>query len=272
MARKGRSGAGGIKGLVIGFLLAGTLLFVFMKAGGGSVNGILDLGKNAASNVEQFVKGLFGDVNVEWEEGITPGNNAPGTEVPASPSEAATALESLRIEPAKEIKYNRDEWVHWNSVGTSCWNVRDEVLYRQAEQGSVTLLDKNKNVTTDKGNACSISGGTWVDPYTGKTFTNPADLDIDHVIPLGYAARHGGQDWGLAKKEQYANSLDDGHLLAVFSSANRQKSDKGPGAWKPQKSYQCSYAKNWINVSQKWDLSIEERDKVALQEMLSTCA
>ena len=38
---------------------------------------------------------------------------------------------------------------------------------------------------------CSITAGTWLDPYTGRTLTDPSDVDIDHVVPLANAWRSG---------------------------------------------------------------------------------
>lgn len=278
MARKGKANKG-IAGTLIGFLLAGTFLFAVVK-GAGSPSDVLSSAQDDAPKVESWIRSIFGD-GFKWPEGdgtsgsksgtSSSGSFGGGVAVSTGTSKAQKQLDALKTGDAQKVAYNRDEWRHWSAAGSSCWNVREEVLYRQAVKRDVTLLDHNKNVTKDKSKACYITGGTWKDPYTGKTFTNPADLDIDHVIPLGYVAKHGGQKWDAKKKEKYANSLDDGHLLAVFSSANRQKSDKGPNDWKPQKAFQCDYAKNWISVSAKWNITVSTADKKALATMLKTC-
>lgn len=199
------------------------------------------------------------------------------TPLPVSPStgnsDIMSKLNSLTIANASGVKYDRGEWHHWNDL-TPCWNVRDEVLYRDAVQdGTLTLLDKNKVRTSDKAKACYVAGGTWNDPYTGTVFTNPEDLDIDHMIPLNYAAQHGGQAWDSGKKESYANNMDYAHhLIAVSASANRSKSDKGPGEWKPANtSDYCTYATDWVNISSTWGLSVAQSDKDALSGMLATC-
>ena len=36
-------------------------------------------------------------------------------------------------------------------------------------------------------NGCSVDRGKWFDPYTGKTFTQASDVDIDHLVPLAWA-------------------------------------------------------------------------------------
>lgn len=172
-----------------------------------------------------------------------------------------------------DVAYDRYTWKHWDNI-TPCWTVREEVLYRDAvKDEALTILDANKVRTYDKSQACYITGGTWIDPYTNETFTNPQDLDIDHVVALGYAAKGGGNDWDSAKKESYANNLDySHHLLAVSASANRSKSDKGPGDWKPDnKDYHCQYAIAWTAVVTNWNISMKGSDKAAILDMLKTC-
>jgi hypothetical protein len=69
----------------------------------------------------------------------------------------------------------------------------------------------------------------WRDPYTGRTFSNPSDLDIDHMVPLGHAHASGGHAWDASRRREYANDLRyRWHLLAVYRSANRAKGDRSP--------------------------------------------
>lgn len=199
------------------------------------------------------------------------------TVTPINPNESlndmSAILAGITTAEASGVSYDRGEWHHWNDI-TPCWSVREEVLYRDAVKDStLTLLDRNKVRTEDKTKACYVAGGTWNDPYTGEVFTNPSDLDIDHMIPLNYAAQHGGQAWDSAKKESYANNMEyPHHLIAVSASANRSKSDKGPSEWKPSNvAYYCTYAQDWVMISYTWTLSMTAADKNTLNEMLSTC-
>jgi hypothetical protein len=62
-------------------------------------------------------------------------------------------------------------------------------------------------------------------------------------------------------------------LLSVESGENRAKGDKGPEAWKPPDTTAwCDYAIRWITVKDKYDLSVNQQEHVALEQMLSTCA
>lgn len=202
--------------------------------------------------------------------GTQPGG-VPTTVTPESKTAASADLQGVQIANAADIDYNRDEWKHWSSAGSSCWDTREAVLLRDAEAGSVVLLDSSKKETTDAGKACSIKSGKWTDPYSGKVFTDPSKLDVDHMIPLSYAARHGGQGWDEGKKESYANSLDYGHhLIAASAAENRSKGDKGPSEYQP-KILKCQYAVDWINISKNWNVSMTEADKKSLESMLATC-
>lgn len=187
-------------------------------------------------------------------------------------SEAAATIPTIDFD--EEAPYNRGDWYHWANHERSCWSVREEVLYRDADKTqTLTLLDKNKIPTQNKDEACYISGGTWIDPYTGEEFNNPSDLDIDHMIPLSYANKGGGYAWGEERKRDFANSLDyEYHLVAASASANRSKSDKGPSDWKPEnENYHCEYAAAWTTISNNWGVSLTSSDKNTITNMLKSC-
>ncbi len=123
------------------------------------------------------------------------------------------------------------------------------------------------------GKECKVEEGEWTDPYSGEVFTNPGDLDVDHMVPLKNAHLSGGWEWTRARRKDYANDLDhDEHLVAVDASLNRQKGSKGPDQWKPplQESW-CWYATSWRAVKERWELSMTEPESAAVVEMEATC-
>lgn len=154
--------------------------------------------------------------------------------------------------------YDRALYEHWIDADSDCQDTRAEVLTRDA-----------LNVVP----GCVVMVGTWVDPYTGRTFTNARDLDVDHVVPLKHAHEAGGWLWDAERKRAYANDLSfRGHLVAVAASANRQKGAKGPDEWKPSnRAHWCDYAKNWAAIKVTWNLTIRAPERTALREMLRTC-
>ncbi|MGI9050643.1 MAG: hypothetical protein ACR2GU_14925 [Rubrobacteraceae bacterium] len=61
-------------------------------------------------------------------------------------------------------------------------------------------------------------------------------------------------------------------VLSVEDNANQQKGDKGPEAWKPPNQAEwCDYAKRWVQIKAKYDLSVNEQEKQALVQMLNGC-
>lgn len=179
-------------------------------------------------------------------------------------------LDGVIVDKPQKVDYNRKEWKHWISAGSSCWNTREEVLFRDAQQDSLLMLDKSKKETKNKKDACYIIGGEWIDPYSRDVITDPKKIDIDHVIPLGYVAKHGGQDWDFEKKKAYANDYEG--LLAVSAAENRSKSDKGPEEYMPpNKEFHCGYAKQFIHMAYKYNISITAGDQKVLKKALNTC-
>lgn len=163
--------------------------------------------------------------------------------------------------------YSRQEFPHWASEAASYgWaepdgscDVRDAALIRDGE-----------GVEIDED--CSITAGTWPDPYTGRTLTDPSEVDIDHVVPLANAWRSGASSagWSTDDREAYAN--DPKVLLSADDAANQTKGDKGPEAWKPpNRKYWCEYSRRWIWIKSDWQLTINPAEKMALNEMLATC-
>lgn len=285
--RSGR-GSGGFFGKVVWAFFIACLIFAWFKTpipAGSAVSSAWEFAeaksKAVDAWVQDFTKDGFSLPDLILHDGKAgPGIKVPGTDgssaAPPTPQEKSAAVSQLNtvtVANAQTVDYERSEWKHWVSQpGTSCWDTREAVLYRDAEKGSTVLLDKSGSITSNKGSACSIKSGKWVDPYSGKVFTDPSDLDVDHVVPLSYTAQHGGQGWDSNKKRDYANDLTDSrHLLAASAGENRSKGDSGPSEYKP-KTNLCQYGMDWTSVTSKWNISVTQADKDSIASMLATCA
>jgi hypothetical protein len=180
--------------------------------------------------------------------------------VAASAEQAAKDLKSLTVAAAGSMDgYSRTKFHIWASQGGGC-DTRDVVLKRDGH---------NVQATSD----CKITSGDWTSPYNDKTYHQPLQLDIDHLVPLGDAWQSGAASWSDDKREQFANDLTRPQLLAVDSSDNRIKGDQDPSTWKPpEHSFWCTYAKDWITVKTYWKLTVTTAEKAALQDMLQTCS
>lgn len=156
--------------------------------------------------------------------------------------------------------YNRKDWPHWIDADGNCQNTRQELLIATSKV-SIQFKDYRR---------CTVRHGKWYGVYTGQTFTNASDLDIDHVVPLAHAHRHGADQWTKAQRRIFANDFEN--LLVVDDSTNQAKSDQAPHEWlPPQKSYWCEYGKRWERVKDKYGLRYSDQERIALNSLAETC-
>jgi hypothetical protein len=159
--------------------------------------------------------------------------------------------------------YSRSLYPHWEDEDGNCRDARQEVLVRDAK-GPVTFKDPRE---------CAVSKGTWIDPYSGRSISDPRTIDVDHMVPLKNAHESGAWAWTKERRQQYANDLTyEKHLLAVSASENRRKSDRGPDKYMPPNaSFHCDYVRAWVHVKQHWQLEMTEAEGGKVQEILDRC-
>jgi hypothetical protein len=210
----------------------------------------------------QFLEGLLGDGGK--------GEMAATAQAPPLADASRRQLSELRVRPAGSMAgYSREEFPHWSDAREFGWKLsggtpdpescdaRDAALIRDGREERVDAY-------------CDVASGSWFDPYGGQTYTDPEDIDIDHIVPLANAWRSGASSWDTVKRESFANVPRD--LLSVDDGLNQSKGDKGPEAWKPpRKAYWCVYAKRWIGIKHYWDLSVTDAERSALKQMLGRC-
>ena len=190
--------------------------------------------------------------------GSGPDSTGGGTTT-TDPKDAEAKLARLQVvtKTGSMRGYSREKFPHWNSTGSNC-DVRDTVLKRDGTKVKVS--------------GCNVIAGTWVSVYDGDTITDPAKVDVDHVVPLAEAWRSGAAAWTTDQREKFANDLDDPQLVAVSASSNRSKGDQNPSTWKPtQTGAWCQYAQDWIVVKSQWKLTVTTKEKAALNDMLEKC-
>ena len=175
-----------------------------------------------------------------------------------------SVLQTIRIENERPTGYVRALFEHWRDIDGDGCDAREQVLKRD----SVTLpqVDPYK---------CKVIAGDWVSPYDGAQWSDPTDIDIDHVVALKEAWDSGAWAWSAATRNAYANDTTDRRtLLAVTDNVNQQKSDRDPSNWVPPlKSYVCTYLGNWISVKARWNLSMDQSEWGRIKNLLnSSCA
>lgn len=189
--------------------------------------------------------------------------------VPASPGEAAgttysaplqTAVANLPVATENRTGYVRDAFKHWvDADGDGC-DTREEVLIAEAVTAPTI------------GAGCAISGGSWHSYYDDRTWTDKADIDIDHLVPLAEAWDSGASAWTAAQRQAYANDLgDDRDLVGVTDTVNQSKGDQDPAEWMP--TYQkCRYVDEWVAVKVRWRLSVDQAEKSTLTSLAASCS
>lgn len=168
---------------------------------------------------------------------------------------ATELLAQLTVAPSDSAGYDRALFVHWSDSDKNGCDTRQEVLIAESL------------VPVVKGSGCTIVSGQWYSWYDGATWTNPADVDIDHFVPLGEAWASGASRWTAQQRQDFANDLGyPESLVAVTDNVNSSKSDSDPSSWMPPLAgVACQYSLDWVAVKYRWNLSID----AAEQSMLS---
>ena len=185
------------------------------------------------------------------------------TKAPKGNAGLPTALAVLATIPqAKEqgAGYKREDYKHWSDLDGNGCSTREDVL----------IAESRTNAQVD-GFGCKVIAGDWYSPYDDKFYSDPADIQIDHVVALKEAHDSGAWAWSAAKREQYANDLSDGrHLIAVKGSENQSKSDKDPSNWIPKnKAYLCTYLADWVAIKARWKLSMDSSEWGRIKNLLT---
>lgn len=172
---------------------------------------------------------------------------------------ALAVLATVRIARETPSGYQRTKFRHWVDADADTCNTREEVLIAESTSSAQVSYP-----------GCKVVAGDWVSAYDGIAVTDPAELDIDHFVPLKEAWDSGAGSWTAAKRQQYANDLTDVRaLVAVTASSNRSKGEKDPPQWMPpNSSVFCSYLSEWVAVKAHWRLSMDESEYRFIEKRL----
>ena len=169
-------------------------------------------------------------------------------------------IERLRGNTGAPPLYDRDEFRERLDLDDDCIDTRHEVLIEEAD-GPVELGDDE----------CYVVAGLWYDPFTDRTFTNPRDLQVDHVVALADAWYAGAWRWSAERRAAFAN--DPANLNAIDGEENQRKSAWGPADYAPaNEAHRCAYLEQYARVKVRWGLAVTARDFAALEEGLTACA
>lgn len=121
-----------------------------------------------------------------------------------------------RIAKPEKIEYERDEWEkmrrHYDTYRNEYVGLRD---YKLSLNTSCDITDSNVF--------------TYKCPYSGFESNNYKDFEYDHIVPIAYAATHGGNEWSSFDKTKFYNDYENG--ICVSKKFNREKRASGPSEW-----------------------------------------
>ena len=271
-ARRGGGGAGGFKGIIAAagmiVVLAASIMGWWNYNGFQSVSDAIGWFQQKSANMDKCVDGELAADNPNAQNivnahgcllpnivGDGKGKNQNITLSDDSKKTTLSSLDALTVAAPKDVKYNRSEWKHWIDLDGNGCNTREDILIAN---GSEVKSDPK---------TCKVISGTWNEYYAGKTFTDASAMDLDHVVPLSWAASNGGNDWDAEKKTAFAN--DPANLFLSDASENRSKGDKGPADYMPPNTnFQCVYTNTFVSVVAKYELTISQTDKAAAQKVI----
>ncbi len=155
--------------------------------------------------------------------------------------------------------YAREKFTHWIDADADGCSTRDEVLLAESTS-SVTVSD-----------SCTVEEGSWFSYYDRETWTDPSDVDIDHLVPLAEAWDSGARRWKPRVRTRFANDLRDRRsLVAVTDSVNQSKGDRDPSGWVPDHG-RCRYVREWVVVKHRWRLRVNRAEKRVVRDLAESC-
>ncbi|KXK58907.1 hypothetical protein AWW66_27205 [Micromonospora rosaria] len=173
-----------------------------------------------------------------------------------------TAVASLPVATEIRTGYNRDLFPHWiDADGDGC-NTRYEVLIAEAVTAPTVS------------GTCTLTGGRWYSYFDNAYWTQPSDVDIDHLVPLAEAWDSGARTWATSRRQAFANDLGDARALAaVTDNVNQAKGDQDPATWMPPyTSARCRYVNEWVATKIRWRLTVDTAEKNALTSYANSCS
>ncbi|WP_332641725.1 lamin tail domain-containing protein [Aeromicrobium sp.] len=183
---------------------------------------------------------------------------------PVKPAKGVTvtsfrkASRLLNVVPEDRQAYLRSYFGKgWIDADKDCRDTRQEVLARESL------------VPVTKG--CKIYLGKWLSYYDNKTWTKSFQVQIDHLVPLAEAWDSGAYQWTKATRIRFANDLKEKRgLVPTTSDLNYDKVADDP-QWYVPKVNKCKYIASWIAVKARWSMTVDQREKEAIDRVMKGC-
>ena len=173
---------------------------------------------------------------------------------------ALDVLAAITVENEEQAGYDRELFSYGDPVDNRGCRTRALVLMRD----SLTTAQVDPV-------GCAVVAGDWYSVYDGVTWSDPAELEIDHVVALKEAWDSGAWGWTAERRSAFGNDLEDQRSLrAVTGSVNQSKSAADPSNWiPPNTEFVCSYLSDWVSIKARWGLSMDQSEYGRIRNLLS---
>ena len=194
----------------------------------------------------------------------TPAPTIPTAAPPVVPPQGVTVTSFrkgsslLKVVPEDRQQYLRAYFGKgWIDADNNCRDTRQEVLARES------LVPVTKK--------CKIFQGKWLSYYDNKTWTKSFEVQIDHLVPLAEAWDSGAYQWDLATRIRYANDLGERRGLVPTTTALNYSKVADDPRWYVPKVNACKYIASWIAVKGRWNMTVDKREKEAIDKVMKGC-
>lgn len=170
-------------------------------------------------------------------------------------------LETLEVRAEDTAPFDPKSFEQWVDADADGCDTASEVLIAASHPSMIVVEPP-----------CTILFGNWNSPYDRVFASDPAEMTVDHMVPLEEAWQSGAWAWTAEQRRDFANDLryPQTSLVAVTTAVAREKGSKDPAQWQPPGSgVLCGYADLWIFVKSRWNLSVDPAEYDALMKMLS---
>lgn len=105
--------------------------------------------------------------------------------------------------------------------------------------------------------------------YEDSCYNEYSDVDIEHLVAKREAHDSGMCEADVQTRINFANDLEN--IALASPTVNRGKSTKDPADWLPDNN-KCWYVWQWLNVKRKYNLTIDQDEKNAIETVLQDCS
>ena len=111
--------------------------------------------------------------------------------------------------------------------------------------------------------------GRVYDPYTGIYYEDLEGVSVDHIVAKTEVHDSGGCEWGRTERRAFAADLEN-LTLASPRLDRAVKADNDAAEWLPDFN-RCWFAGAVVAVRRKYELTVDEAERDALEAVLSEC-